>query len=49
MPSKYAVVFSGTMIMPQDGLYAFGAETDEPVRLLIDNQPAITPLDVSAR
>ena len=43
--SKYAVVFTGALVVPEDGIYAFGAETDEPVRLLIDNQPAITPLD----
>lgn len=42
---KYAVVFTGELIAPRDGTYAFSAEAIEPVRLLVDGQTAISPLE----
>jgi Domain of Unknown Function (DUF1080)/PA14 domain len=42
---KYAVVFAGELVAPRDGTYAFSAEAIEPVRLLVDGQTAISPLE----
>ncbi len=43
--SRFSLVFTGNFVVPADGTYAFGADTQEPTRLLIDGQPAITPLE----
>lgn len=42
---KYAVVFAGELVAPRDGTYAFTAEAIEPVRVLVDGQTAISPLE----
>lgn len=38
---KCAVVFSGTIEVPRDGLYAFSSLAHEPIRLLVDDQVAL--------
>ncbi len=42
---KFALVLTGSLIAPRPGEYAFTPETTDPVRLLIDDQPVITPLE----
>jgi hypothetical protein len=41
---RYVLVFTGDFIVPRDGTYAFTDETPDTMRLLIDGQPAISPL-----
>lgn len=40
---KFAVVFTGTFVVPRDGTYAFTADVNEPIALVIDDQAAIQP------
>jgi hypothetical protein len=42
---RFALVYSGAFVAPRDGNYAFYSEGTEPVRLLIEGQTAIAPLD----
>ncbi|MEO7412475.1 MAG: family 16 glycoside hydrolase [Opitutaceae bacterium] len=42
---RFAVVFAGALVVPRDGAYLFNAEATEPVRLLVDGQVAIAPLE----
>ena len=42
---RFAVVFAGAFVVPRDGAYVFNAEVTEPVRLLVDGQVAISPLE----
>lgn len=46
---KFALVLTGSLIAPRAGEYAFTPETTDPVRLLIDDQPVITPLEKGGR
>jgi hypothetical protein len=41
---KFALVLAGTFVVPRDGAYAFTAETQEPIQLLVDGQAALKPL-----
>ena len=42
---KFAFVVTGAFVVPRDGTYVFSADTPEPVRLLVDGQPALAPLE----
>src|SRR4051812_2108598 len=42
---RFALVYTGAFVVPRDGAYAFHSEGTEPVRLLIDGETAISPLD----
>ena len=42
---KFALVFSGDFIVPRAGAYAFSSDMPEPVRLVVDGQTAVLPLD----
>ncbi|MCX6951918.1 MAG: hypothetical protein NTV51_07105, partial [Verrucomicrobia bacterium] len=42
---KFALVLTGLLLAPRAGVYAFTPETTDPVRLLIDDRPVITPLE----
>lgn len=42
---KFALALTGSLIAPRAGEYAFSAETNSPVRLLIDDRPVIVPLE----
>ncbi|MEY2880251.1 MAG: hypothetical protein RLZZ15_2631, partial [Verrucomicrobiota bacterium] len=44
---RFALAISGTLTVPRAGAYRFSTETSGPSRLLIDSQPAVTPLDRS--
>ncbi len=46
---KFALVFAGTLVAPRAGPYEFTAQADGPVRLLVDGQPALTPLENGSR
>lgn len=45
---RFALVFSGDFVLPRDGVYAFTAETQDAMRLVVDGQPALTPLSQGA-
>jgi hypothetical protein len=42
---KYAAVFTGVIVVPRDGLYAFTAGARESIGLVVDTQSAIVPFD----
>jgi len=42
---KFAIIFSGTFVLPRDGAYAFSTGGYESVNLVVDEQPAIQPYD----
>ena len=42
---KFALVFSGSLVVPRDGDYLFTADASGPVRLLVDERPAIVAFD----
>ena len=42
---KFALVFTGSLVVPRDGRYAFTIESGGEVRLLIDDRPAVLPLE----
>ena len=42
---KFALVFTGSLIVPREGDYAFSAETNDPARLTIDGIAVVTPLE----
>ena len=42
---KFAVVFSGTLVVPRDGAYSFTAGSYESIALVIDDQSAILPFE----
>lgn len=42
---KFALVFTGSLVVPRSGAYRFALETFGPARLLIDGRPVVVPLD----
>lgn len=42
---KFALVLTGSLNVTRPGEYAFSPETGDPVRLLIDGRPVVTPLE----
>lgn len=42
---KFALVFTGSLVVPRDGPYAFTIESGGEVRLLIDEHPVVLPLE----
>ena len=42
---KFALVFTGSLVVPRDGRYAFTIESTGEVRLLIDDRPVVLPLE----
>lgn len=45
---KFVLVYTGTLVAPDSGTYAFHAAADrgpDPVRVLIDGQPAVEPFE----
>ncbi len=42
---KFALVFTGSLVVPKNGAYRFALETAGLARLLIDGRPVVTPLD----
>ena len=42
---KFALVFNGSITVPSAGAYAFTTEASGPVRLLVDERPAIVAFD----
>lgn len=40
---KFALVFTGSLVAPHDGTYAFTIGGNDPVRLLIDDQVVVVP------
>ena len=42
---RFALIYTGSLVVPRDGDYAFSVETNGNVRLLIDDRVALTPLE----
>ena len=42
---KFALVFTGSLVVPRDGDYAFTATTTSTVRLLVDGQLVLAPFE----
>lgn len=42
---KFGLVFTGALVVPRDGRYAFTIESTGNVRLLIDDRPVVIPLE----
>lgn len=42
---KFALVFTGTLVAPRTGEYAFNVETSGRARLLVDGRPVTVPLE----
>jgi hypothetical protein len=45
---KFALVFSGDIVVPATGLYAFRAETSSTVRLTVDGRTVLLPFEKAA-
>lgn len=42
---KFALVFTGSLVVPRDGVYRFATESFAPARLVLDGRVVVLPLD----